>query len=114
MNRRLFAVAALAAVMTASAHGAGAGKQQDPAALPQPQPGRQLQLHALFAHAPGVEQQHENGMIVSGPTHADVILARIDTDGKLVKVCVDSEEAARRFLNAPVEKLDGGRKAKEQ
>ena len=112
MNRRLFAVAAVAAVMTVSAHGAGAGKQQDTAALPQPE--RQLQLHALFAHAPGVEQQHANGMIVSGPTHADVILARIDTDGKLVKVCVDNEEAARRFLNAPVEKLDGGRKAKEQ
>lgn len=113
MNRRLFAVAAVAAVMTASAHGAGAGKQQDTAALPQPQPRRQLQLHALFAHAPGV-QQDASGMIVSGPTHADVILARIDTDGKLVKVCVDNEEAARRFLNAPIEKLDGGRKVKEQ
>jgi hypothetical protein len=111
MNRRLFAVAAVAAVMTASAYGAGAGKQQDTAALPQPE--RQLQLHALFAHAPGVVQ-NANGMIVSGPTHADVILARIDTDGKLVKVCVDNEAAARRFLNAPIEKLDGGRKVKEQ
>jgi hypothetical protein len=110
MNRRLFAVAAVVAVMTASAQGAGAARQQDPTALPQPE--HKLELHALFTHAPGVVQD-ANGMIVSGPTHADVILARIDTDGKLVKVCVDNEAAARRFLDAPIEKIDG-RKAKEQ
>ncbi|HEX6095713.1 MAG TPA: hypothetical protein VF432_05250 [Thermoanaerobaculia bacterium] len=110
MNRRLFTVAAVVAVMTASAYGAEGGRQQDAAALPQAE--RPLQLRALFQHAPGVVQ-HANGMLVSGPTHADVILARIDTDGKLVKVCVDNEEAARRFLNAPIEKVEG-RKAKEK
>ncbi|HET8774609.1 MAG TPA: hypothetical protein VFP80_12475 [Thermoanaerobaculia bacterium] len=110
MNRRLFAVAALAALTTASMHAADGSRKQD-AALPQA--GRPLALHALFAHAPGVIAEGPHGMIVTGPTHADVILARIDTDGKLVKVCVDNEAAARRFLDAPIAAVEG-RKAKDQ
>lgn len=110
MNRRLFAVAVLVAVMTASAHAADAARQQDTTTLPQAE--RQLALHSLFVRAPGVVQ-HVNGMLITGPTHADVIVARIDTDGTLVKACVDNEEAARRFLNAPIAKIEG-RKAKEQ
>ena len=110
MNRRLFAVATVVATMAVSAHAAEGARQQDTIAVPQAQ--RPLALHALFAHAPGVVHA-ANGMIVSGPTHTDVILARIDSDGKLVKVCVDNEAAARRFLNAPIASVDG-RKAKEQ
>lgn len=111
MNRRLFAVAALVALMTASAHAADGARKQDTAALPQAE--RPLALHALFTHAPGVIAEGPHGMIVTGPTHADVILARIDTDGKLVKVCVDNEAAARRFLDAPISAVEG-RKVKEQ
>jgi hypothetical protein len=110
MNRRLFAVAALVALMTASAHAADGARKQD-AALPQAE--RPLALRALFAHAPGVIAEGAHGMIITGPTHADVILARIDTDGKLVKVCVDNEAAARRFLDAPIAAIQG-RRAKEQ
>lgn len=110
MNRRLFAVAAVVAVFTASAYAADGARTQDADAVPQAE--RPLALHELFAHAPGVVQ-HVNGMIITGPTHADVIVARIDTDGKLVKACVDNEAAARRFLNAPIENVEG-RKAKEQ
>ena len=54
-----------------------------------------------------------NGMTITGPTHSDVIVARIDTDGSLVKACVDNEEAARRFFAAPIQNVEG-RKAKEQ
>ena len=109
MNRRLFAVAVVAALMTASTHAADGVRKQD-AALPQAE--RPLSLRALFAHAPGVIIENENG-IMTGPSQVDVILARIDADGKLVKVCVDNEEAARRFLEAPIAKIEG-RRAKEK
>ena len=110
MNRRLFSVAVLIVVVTASAHAADAARQQNTDALPQTQ--RTISLHELFAHAPGVVQ-HVNGMLITGPTHSDVIVARIDTDGSLVKACVDNEEAARRFFTAPIQNVEG-RKAKEQ
>lgn len=112
MNRRLFVVAAVVALMTASAHAADGSRQQDTAAATVPQAERPLALHALFAHAPGVVQ-HVNGMLITGPTHSDVIVARIDTDGSLVKACVDNEEAARRFLTAPIQNVEG-RKVKDQ
>ena len=110
MNRRLFAVAAVVAVMTASAYAADGSRKQDEAAVPQAE--HALALHELFTHAPGVVQ-HVNGMTITGPTHSDVIVARIDTDGSLVKACVDNEEAARRFFAAPIQNVEG-RKAKEQ
>jgi hypothetical protein len=97
--------------MTVSLQAADAARTQD-AALPQPQAERPLSLRALFERAPGVIIENENG-IMTGPSQVDVILARVDADGKLVKVCVDSEEAARRFLEAPIAKIEG-RRAKEQ
>ena len=109
MNRRTLVVAVFAVLMTASMHAADAARTQD-AALPQAE--RPLSLHALFAHAPGVIIENENG-IMTGPSEVNVILARIDADGKLVKVCVDNEEAARRFLEAPIAKIEG-RRAKEK
>ena len=109
MNRRTLAVVALVAVMTASAHATDPARSRE-AALPVQE--RPLELKALFEHAPGVITETGNG-IMSGPTQADVIVARIGSDGKLVKACVNTEEAARRFLEAPIEKVEG-RKAKEQ
>ena len=35
----------------------------------------------------------------------EVLIARVGADGKLVFACVDSAEAAKRFFEAPVEKL---------
>ena len=35
----------------------------------------------------------------------EVVLARIGKDGKPILACVDSAEAAKRFLEAPVERL---------
>lgn len=35
----------------------------------------------------------------------DIIVARIGPDGKVITACVDSEEAARKFLETPVQQL---------
>ncbi len=51
--------------------------------------------------------------VASGEGPREVVLARINTDGQLVMSCVDSEKDAKRFLEAPVEKL-ATKKAKEQ
>jgi hypothetical protein len=39
-----------------------------------------------------------------------VLVARIGADGKPVLGCVDTEDAARRFFDAPVERLPAGRR----
>jgi hypothetical protein len=67
------------------------------------------ELFAMMATEPSVET--ENG--VSAPGHLEVVVARIGTDGKPVKACVDSPEAAERFFKAQLEKLTP-KQAKEQ
>jgi len=42
----------------------------------------------------------------------DVLVARIGPDGKVIIACVDSEAAAKRFLEAPIEKV--AKKAQEK
>jgi len=52
---------------------------------------------------------------VGGPTpygKMDVLVARIGSDGKVIIACVDSEAAAKRFLEAPIEKV--AKKAQEK
>lgn len=110
MNRRTLAFAAVVALMmTASVDAKDPARSPD-TALPHAE--RPLALRALFDRAPGVVSEDANG-ITAGPIRVDVIVARVDTDGKLVKACVDNEEAARRFLEAPIEKV-AGPQAKEQ
>ena len=106
MNRRTLVVVAVVALMTASAHAADPARAKE-LALPQ----TETSLRALFDRAPGVIVENENGL-TAGPSAVGVIVARIDTDGNLVKACVDTEAAARRFLEAPIERVDG-RRAKE-
>lgn len=106
MNRRTLVVAAVVALMTASAHSAeGTGEGRLPVSE------RRSELRALFDRAPGVIAEDANG-ITAGPMQVDVIVARIDADGKIVKACVDNEAAARRFLDSPLGKIDD-RRAKE-
>lgn len=94
MIRRTFAVA-VAAVLTVSA----AAAERDP----------RLNLRAMFEDAPGVADD----AAAEAPLTMELIVARIDADGKLIKACVDSEAAARRFFDAPLETLEN-RKAKTQ
>jgi hypothetical protein len=42
----------------------------------------------------------------------DVLVARIGPDGKVIIACVDSDAAAKRFLEAPIEKV--AKKAQEK
>lgn len=71
-----------------------------------------LDLAAFFARVEQQITETENGVSAPmGPT--EVVVVRIGTDGKPVLACVDTEEAARRFFDAPVEKLPT-RKAQEQ
>lgn len=76
--------------------------------LPRP-PVTLAELFAVPTGGPSTET--EDG--VSAPGHLEVVVARIASDGKPVMACVDSREAAERFLKAPVERL-ATKKAKEQ
>lgn len=67
----------------------------------------QQELRAMFDRAPGVISDDANGITV-GAFAVDVLVARIGADGKRITACVDNEEAARRFLTAPVGKLSTG------
>lgn len=93
MSTRRFAVAA---VLTLTAVAAGARDVTLP-----PRAEARLELRELFARAPGVVTENENGLTVEGFA-VEVVIARIDADGKLVKACVDTEEAARLFFEKPV------------
>ena len=83
--------------------------QSSEMALPSPT----ITLKALFA-APATEEVIDVvDVIAFGMEAREVMVARIDTDGRVLTACVDSEKAARAFLDAPVEKV-ATKKAKEQ
>jgi hypothetical protein len=93
MSPRRFAVAAL---LSLSALSAGAREMTVPLRAE-----ARIELRELFALAPGVVTEDENGISV-GAFAVEVVVARIDADGKLVRACVDTEEAARLFLEKPL------------
>ncbi|MGZ5431571.1 MAG: hypothetical protein ACXW5U_13475 [Thermoanaerobaculia bacterium] len=103
MTRRTLVVAAVVALMmTASADAKDpARSREDALVLVERQ---HLELHEMFDRAPGVISDDENGITVSGFA-VNVVVARIDSDGKVVTSCVDTEEAARRFLTAPADEI---------
>jgi hypothetical protein len=78
-------------------------------ALPRPT----LTLKALFAKVEEEEVVDTIDGVAVGMGAMEVLVARIDTDGRVVTSCVDSEKAARAFLNAPIEKV-ATKRAKEQ
>jgi hypothetical protein len=106
MSRRLFAVSAVLVFTALSAFGADPARARD-AALPVEAalPFDEGVLSALFDLAPGVIENDGDGVTVSAFA-VEVVLARIDENGDLIKACVSSEEEARKFLTLPLEKLD--------
>jgi hypothetical protein len=100
MSRRWLAVAATLALTALSARAADPARSRD-AALPLEESGR-LELRALFDRAPGVVEMDGSGVTASAFA-VEVLVARVGTDGKLVKACVSSETEARKFLAAPIE-----------
>jgi hypothetical protein len=103
MSLRLFAVAAVLVLSTLSARAADPARSRA-AALPIEETGG-LDLRALFDRAPGVIETDDGGGVTVSAFAVEVLVARVGTDGKLIKACVDNEEAARKFLTAPVEKV---------
>ena len=95
MSRRRFAAAV---VLTLSALTAFA--QEEPR-VPRAEARAAFDLRSLFALAPGVISDDENGIMVRAFS-VEVVVAQIAPDGTLIKACVNSEEAARRFLDKPV------------
>ena len=78
-------------------------------ALPSPA----LTLKALFATTAQEEVVDAVDGVAAGMGAMEVLVARIDTDGRVVTSCVDSEKSARAFLDAPIEKV-ATKRAKEQ
>lgn len=99
MSRRWFAVSAVLLLTALSAQAADPARSSD-AALPLDEHA----LKAMFDLAPGVIVADGGGVTVSAFA-VEVVVARIGEDGRLIKACVHSEEAARKFLTAPIEKV---------
>lgn len=66
---------------------------------------RTAALTAMFAVAAEEEVIETLDGIASGMGALEVVVARVDTDGKIVFACVDNEHAAERFLTRPIDKL---------
>ncbi len=68
------------------------------------------ELVELFArlNGHGVAMETEDGVSMFA-TSAEVVIARIGTDGKPVTACVDNAQAAERFFRAPVTELRRGK-----
>ena len=111
MFRAIYVITA-AAFFAAAPFSHAAGKQYDAectrAMIPQTAASR-IELGPLFAAKAREVVETSNGL--SAPMgQLEVVVARIGADGRPVLACVDSEEAARRFLEAPVEKLPAARR----
>jgi hypothetical protein len=78
-------------------------------ALPAPT----ITLKALFAASATEEVIDVVDGVAFGMEAMEVMVARIDPDGRVLTACVDSEKAARAFLDAPVDKV-ATKTAKEQ
>jgi hypothetical protein len=115
MSRRFFvipAVLALAASPLAFASDQAATRVSVRESIARFAP--RVELTELFARIAegGVAVETEDG--VSAPMQvSEVLVARINSDGKPVMVCVDNEQSARRFLDASNETVQRGRKQEQ-
>ena len=67
---------------------------------------RFAEIDALFAAPPAIPIETETGVSIEGRAmEVEVMVARIGPDGKITMACVTSAEAAKRFLEAPVERI---------
>ncbi len=67
-------------------------------------PARPIGIEALFSTLPAVPIETETGVSLEGWS-VEVLIARIGPDGKITMACVDSAESAKRFFEAPVERI---------
>ncbi|HKR62671.1 MAG TPA: hypothetical protein VJZ00_02975 [Thermoanaerobaculia bacterium] len=99
MSRRFsLAVAAVSLAGATLAHGSSAERACSPDGVTHLVPARD-EIAALFARPEQQAIETPTGTAYpAGP--AEVLVARIGEDGKVVIACVDNEAAARRFLDA--------------
>jgi hypothetical protein len=73
-----------------------------------------IELTELFARIADAGVSSDTGDGVSMEmASSEVLVARLNNDGKPVAVCVDNEESARRFLDATLERVMRGRTQKQ-
>ncbi|MFL6247482.1 MAG: hypothetical protein ACJ74H_15740 [Thermoanaerobaculia bacterium] len=111
-------VAAVAFATAPFVHAAGVPAErvrpvEEPAQVEAALPAPTITLKALFAKPATEEVIDTTDGVAVGVGAFEVVVARINTDGSTATACVDSEEAARAFLNSPIEKV-ATKKAKEQ
>lgn len=70
-----------------------------------------FELDAMFE--PVADEPVDTGHAVFTTGPLELLVVRLGEDGKPVAVCVDNPEAAQKFLDAPIERVQS-RQAKEQ
>lgn len=113
MSRFTAAIAALALAAAPLAHASTDAVDRvctrDTETLPRVS-GVRPALTAIFAAA---TEEQEDPESLSAPGTFELIVVRLGADGMPVMACVDNEQAARRFLDAPASKIQS-KKAQEQ
>lgn len=99
MTRRTIAVAAILVLTALSASAADPARSREPL-LPLEE---SAALRALFDLAPGVVETLDGETVTAFAM--EVVVARIGPDGELIKGCVSSHDEAKKFLAAPLEKI---------
>ena len=115
MSRRIFAVAALLAVAAPHAFASDAPFARfDEVRESLERMTPRLELTRLFARIAegGFSYETEDG-VAWRASGGELLVARIGTDGEPLIGCVHNEQSARRFLDAPIERVQG-RKAQDQ
>jgi type IV secretory pathway VirJ component len=111
MSRRFFVVpAVLALAVSPLAHASDQAAPRISARESIARFAPRIELAELFARIAdaGAAVDTEDG--VSLPmSSTEVLVARLNTDGKAIMACVDNEESARRFLDASMERVMRGR-----
>jgi len=115
MSRRMFvipAVLALAAAPLAHAADQAATRLSARESIARFAP--RIELAELFARIADAGAPVDTGDGVSlQMSSSEVLVARLNTDGKPFMVCVDNEESARRFLDASLEHVMRARTQKQ-
>jgi hypothetical protein len=72
----------------------------------------QATLNAIFDRPVAASIETESGVTGDYGT-MEVVMVRVK-DGKPVVACVDTKEAAEKFLHAPLSQIGGGKRAEEK
>jgi hypothetical protein len=103
MSRRLYVVPFAFSLLLASLPATASDRACTREALPQARVAPRIDVLAAVFDARQVADP-TSGKVTTIET-TEVVIARIGADGKLVLACVDTKDAARRFLEIPAGRL---------